>query len=61
MCTSADSRALLFGLGSQGCNGGVSQIAMEIPWPNGKTQRLEPGTFGLDRYVTIDYPTGLVR
>ncbi|MBX3261790.1 MAG: CRTAC1 family protein [Labilithrix sp.] len=59
--SSADARALLFGLGAQGCEGGVTELAIEVRWPNGETKRFEPGTFGLNRYVTIDYANGLAQ
>jgi hypothetical protein len=49
----------LFGLGDEGCEGGFAQLAMEIRWPNGAVKRFEPGTFGLNRYVTVDYAGGL--
>jgi hypothetical protein len=58
--SSADSRALLFGLGDQACEGGASKVALEVRWPNGETKRLEAGTFALDRYLVIDYAAGLV-
>ncbi|MDF2691634.1 MAG: hypothetical protein K0S65_17 [Labilithrix sp.] len=53
--SSADARAVLFGLGDQGCDEGFANVALEIRWPNGETKRLEPGTFGLNQYVTVDY------
>lgn len=53
--SSADSRALLFGLGDVACRDGASQVAMEIRWPNGETRRLEAGTFALGEYLTIAY------
>lgn len=58
--SSADARALLFGLGEKGCEGGVTNAALEVRWPNGETKRFEPGTFGLNQYVTIDYAAGIV-
>jgi hypothetical protein len=33
--------------------------AHQVRWPNGETKRFEPGTFGLNQYVTIDYEGGL--
>jgi hypothetical protein len=59
--SSADSRALLFGLGDQGCRAGASQVAMEVRWPTGEVKRFETGTFPLDRYLVIDYAKGLVE
>ncbi|CAN5787753.1 hypothetical protein BH11MYX4_BH11MYX4_34510 [soil metagenome] len=58
--SSADSRSLLFGLGAQGCDAGLAQVAMEVRWPNGEVKRLEAGSFGLNQYLTVDYATGLV-
>jgi hypothetical protein len=58
--SSADSRALLFGLGAGGCEAGVAQVAIEVRWPNGETKRFEAGSFALNQYVTIDYAGGLV-
>lgn len=58
--SSADSRALLFGLGEKGCAGTTSLVTMEVRWPNGEVKRYEPGTFGLNRYVTVDYKDGLI-
>jgi enediyne biosynthesis protein E4 len=57
--SSADMRTLLFGLGDQGCENGGASVALEVRWPNGETKRFEPGTFGLNQYVTIDYAGGL--
>jgi hypothetical protein len=50
---------LLFGLGAQGCEGGLAQVAMEVRWPNGEVKRFEAGTFALNQYLTIDYAGGL--
>lgn len=47
--SSADSRALLFGLGAGGCP------EVDVRWPNGRTDRYAPGAFGANRYVTIEY------
>ncbi len=58
--SSADSRSLLFGIGAQGCEGGLAKVAMEIRWPNGEVKRFEPGSFGLNKYLTIDYAAGLL-
>ncbi|MDB4938344.1 MAG: hypothetical protein JWP87_5316 [Labilithrix sp.] len=57
--SSADSRALLFGLGASGCEDGFAQVAIEVRWPNGETKRFEPGSFALNQYVTIDYAGGM--
>ena len=59
--SSADARALLFGLGEHGCEGGVTRAALEVRWPNGETKRFEAGTFALNQYVTIDYAAGSSR
>jgi hypothetical protein len=58
--SSADSRALLFGLGPAGCEAGVAQVALEVRWPNGETKRFEAGSFRLNQYVSIDQAGGLV-
>ena len=58
--SSADSRALLFGLGAGGCEAGVAQVAIEVRWPNGETKRIPAGSFPLNQYVTIDYTGGLL-
>lgn len=58
--SSADGRALLFGLGAQGCESGKAQVAIEVRWPNGETKRFDAGSFALNQYVTIDYAGGLV-
>jgi hypothetical protein len=58
--SSADSRALVFGLGEKGCTGTTSTVTMEVRWPNGEIKRYEPGMFGLNRYLTVDYAKGLV-
>jgi len=57
--SSADARALLFGLGDQACQDGVTELAIEVRWPNGETKRFEPGSFSLGQYITIDYATGI--
>ena len=58
--SSADSRALLFGLGDRGCGGdGTSTVAIDVRWPDGTVKHLEPGTFPLERYLTIDYAGGV--
>jgi enediyne biosynthesis protein E4 len=59
--SSADSRALLFGLGGEGCADGAAQVAIEVRWPNGQKKRLEAGSFGLNQYVTIDYAGSLTH
>ena len=59
--SSAASRALLFGLGAQGCENGLAQVAIDVRWPNGETKHLEAGSFGLNRYLTIDYASGLLK
>lgn len=56
--SSADSRALLFGLGAvaaQACEAGTSRAALEVRWPDGQTRRFETGSFPLNQYLTIDY------
>lgn len=57
--SSADSRSMIFGLGAQGCDAGLSQVALEVRWPNGETRRFETGSFPLNRYLTVDYASGL--
>jgi hypothetical protein len=32
-----------------------------VRWPNGELTHLEPGSFGLNRYLTIDHATGLAK
>ena len=59
--SSADSRALLFGLGAAGCDNGLASATLEVRWPNGETKRFEAGSFALNQYVTIDYAGGLVK
>jgi enediyne biosynthesis protein E4 len=56
---SADTRALVFGLGADGCVQGRSAVAMEVRWPNGEVKRFPPASFPIDRYVTIDFERGL--
>jgi hypothetical protein len=58
--SSADGRALLFGLGADGCESGVAQVAIEVRWPNGETKRYDAGSFALNQYVSIDYAGALV-
>ncbi len=58
--SSADSRSLLFGLGAQGCESGISAATIEVRWPNGEVKRFEAGSFALNQYVSIDYAGGLV-
>ncbi len=57
--SSADSRTLMFGLGANGCTGTTSQVALDVRWPDGTTAHLNPGAFGLNQYITIDYTNGL--
>jgi hypothetical protein len=58
--SSSDSRSLIFGLGDAGCGEkGIADVTLEVRWPNGELTRLEPGSFGLNRYLTIDHATGL--
>ncbi len=59
--SSADARSLLFGLAAQGCENGLAQVAIDVRWPNGETKHLEAGSFGLNRYLTIDYVAGLLK
>lgn len=58
--SSGDSRTLLFGLGAQGCAGTTSVVALDVRWTDGTVLHLDPGTFGLNRYLAIDYVQGLV-
>ncbi|HEX4478314.1 MAG TPA: CRTAC1 family protein, partial [Polyangiaceae bacterium] len=57
--SSADSRTLMFGLGANGCTGTTSQVALDVRWPDGTTAHLDPGDFGLNQYIAIDYTNGL--
>jgi hypothetical protein len=50
--SSADSRALHFGLGGTE-NPGCATI--EVRWPNGETKTLRAGSFEANRYLDIDY------
>jgi hypothetical protein len=57
---SADSRALLFGVGDRACGAdGLGAAAMEVRWPDGKIDAFAAGTFPLGKYLTIDYANGL--
>jgi hypothetical protein len=51
--SSADSRALLFGLGANACVGGASTLAIDIRWPDGTTQHV--ANVVPQRYTTIEY------
>jgi hypothetical protein len=55
---SADSRALLFGVGDRACDAGTSRAAIEIRWPDGRIDRFAAGTFALGAYLVADYATG---
>jgi hypothetical protein len=55
--SSADSRALLFGIGDQGCEGTTSRVSLDVRWPTGETMHLDPGVFALNRYLHIEYPS----
>lgn len=50
--SSADSRALHFGLG--GARGSAC-ATIEIRWPNGEVRQIDAGSVETNRYVTIDY------
>lgn len=50
--SSADSRALHFGLGGAT---GATCATVEIRWPNGDVKKLDAGTFETNRYLTVDY------
>lgn len=56
--SSADGRALLFGLGDSGCKETVSKVSLEVRWPNGETLALDAGTFALNEYLELRYPCG---
>ena len=58
--SSADSRALLFGLGDQGCTGKDSQVSLDVRWPNGTTLHLDAGAFALNKYLVLDSAKGLI-
>jgi hypothetical protein len=53
--SSADGRALLFGLGDQGCTGGTPAVTLTVRWPNGEKKTLAAGSFGLNRYLELTY------
>jgi hypothetical protein len=54
--SSADSRALVFGLGAEGCEGGsAAAVRVEVRWPNGEREVVEAGEVGVNRYVTVEY------
>jgi hypothetical protein len=50
--SSADSRALHFGLGG---NRGATCAAVEIRWPNGEVRELDASSVQTNRYLTIEY------
>jgi hypothetical protein len=52
--SSADTRALHFGLGGLGCD-----FTLEVRWPDGKLTTLDGRSLPLNRFVTIDYTAGL--
>ncbi len=56
--SSADGRALLFGFGDAGCAKTVSQVALEVRWPNGEKLSLAAGSFALNAYLELRYPCG---
>jgi hypothetical protein len=56
--SSADGRALLFGLGEAGCVGTQSQVALEVRWPNGEKLALAQGSFALGQTLELTYPCG---
>jgi hypothetical protein len=59
--SSADMRALLFGLGEEGCSAeGQSRVAMDVRWPDGRVDRFDPGSFPLGRYLVVEYGKGVV-
>ena len=60
--SSSNSRALIFGLGAAGCGANsTAEVAIDVRWPNGELTHLEPGSFGLNRYLTIDHASGLAK
>jgi len=52
--TSADTRTLHFGLGSLGCD-----FTLEVRWPDGTLTTLDGKTLPSNRFLTIDYTSGL--
>lgn len=55
MYNSMDTRALLFGLGTLGCD-----YSVQVRWPDGTIVSLEPQALGMNRYVTVRYPDVIV-
>ena len=53
--SAADSRAMLFGIGADGCSGRTSTASIEVRWPDGKKDIFK--SVALNRYLTIDYAT----
>lgn len=53
--SSADGRALLFGLGDTGCSGGVPTVELTVRWPNGETKTLPAGSVAVNGYLEITY------
>jgi hypothetical protein len=53
--TSADTRALHFGLGDLGC-----AFTLEVRWPDGKTTTLDGKDIPSNTFITIDYLKGLI-
>ena len=53
--TSADTRALHFGLGNLGCD-----FTMEVRWPDGKVLKLDGKSLPSNSFLSIDYTKGLV-
>lgn len=51
---SHDSRTLHLGLGELGC-----EFTVEVRWPDGKLETFTPEQFPVNRFVTLDYTTGL--
>jgi hypothetical protein len=54
--TSADARALHFGLGALGC-----EYTLEVRWPDGTKTTLDGKTLPSNTFLTIDYTTGLQK
>ena len=53
--TSADTRALHFGIGELGC-----AFSLEVRWPDGKLTTLDGRTLPLNKFLAIDYTKGLI-
>ncbi|CAN5777834.1 hypothetical protein BH09MYX1_BH09MYX1_42690 [soil metagenome] len=53
--SSADGRAMIFGLGADGCSSGVSKVDISVRWPDGTVKVLKAGEVGLNAYLDVTY------